>query len=360
MRWFRRRRPEAPARSATAQMRMALHYVLAGDLSAAELALAEAGRVDSSSSDVYMALANLYRARGDVGRAIQVHQNLLLRQDLPSELRAEALLGLALDFRSGGFLKRAASSFEELLEIEPKNMQALRELERIRVEAGEWEEAIRIRKRIGSREPSTPSILAHLWTGLGRRRAAESNDSEARKAFRRALGHDRSCAEAYLALGDQCLREGKPKRSIGHWRPVLDLHRAIGIEAYPRLWDAFKSTDDMPAFEFLLTERIANAPEDRDASLWLARVLLEQERVTDSLATLDRLLDQEPSFLPAHAEMTRTLLAENRDKDAIESMGRLLDALPSDPPRLQCRVCGTQDTKLHWRCPQCAEWDSFQ
>ncbi len=360
MRWFRSRQPEAPPRGATAKMRMALHYVLAGDLSAAELALAEAGRVDSSSSDVYMALANLYRARGDVGRAIQIHQNLLLRQDLPKELRAEALLGLALDFRSGGFLKRAASSFEELLEIEPNNIQALRELERIRVEAGEWEEAIRIRKRIGSREPRTPSILAHLWTGLGRRRAAESNESEARKAFRRALGHDRSCAEAYLSLGDQCLRDGKPKRSIGHWRRVLDLHPAVGLEAYPRLWDAFKSTDDLHGFELLLTERIANAPEDRDASIWLARVLLEQQRISDSLATLDRILDQEPGFLPAHAEMTRTLLAENRDKEAIEAVGRLLEFLPREPPCLQCRVCGTQDSTLHWRCPQCGEWDSFQ
>ena len=133
MRWFRRRQAPKPPITATAQMRTALHYVLAGDLTAAELALVEAARVDSSSPDVYMALANLYRARGDVGRAIQIHQNLLLRQGLPRELSSEALLGLALDFRTGGFLKRAAASFEELLEVEPDNLQALRELERIRI-----------------------------------------------------------------------------------------------------------------------------------------------------------------------------------------------------------------------------------
>ncbi len=176
MRWFRRRRVPSPPVTATAQMRTALHHVLAGDLTAAELALAGAARVDSSSPDVYMALANLYRSRGDIGRAIQIHQNLLLRGALPRELRSEALLGLALDFRSGGFLKRAASSFEELLEIEPSNPQALCELERIRVDAGEWEEAVRIRKRIGSGDPNSASILAHLWTGLGLRRAAESKE----------------------------------------------------------------------------------------------------------------------------------------------------------------------------------------
>ena len=76
-------------------MRNALHLVLAGDLSGAELALAEAAKVDSSSADVYMALANLYRARGEVGRAIQIHQNVLLRPDLGEEVRLEALLARA-------------------------------------------------------------------------------------------------------------------------------------------------------------------------------------------------------------------------------------------------------------------------
>ena len=57
--------------TATSQMRTALHFVLAGDLVAAEQSLAEAARIDSSSPDVYLALANLYRARGDVGRAIR-------------------------------------------------------------------------------------------------------------------------------------------------------------------------------------------------------------------------------------------------------------------------------------------------
>ena len=359
MRWFRRRRAGTPPLTATAQMRTALHHVLAGDLSAAELALADAARVDSSSPDVYMALANLYRARGDVGRAIQIHQNLLLRPDLPTQVRVEALLGLALDFRSGGFLKRAASSFGELLEVDPGNLQALRELERIRVETGDWEEAIRTRKRIGSKESGTPSVLAHLWSGLGRRMAAESREGEARKAFRRALGRDQGCAEAYIGLGDQCLREGKPKKAIGHWRRVLDLHPAAGLEAYPRLWEAFERTNDLHGFEVLLCERLEEAPDDREASLWLSRVMLEQKRIDDSLANLERLLDRQPGFLPAHAEISRTLLAQNRDKEAIDALERLLQVLPLEPARLQCRVCGTQDTSLHWRCPQCGEWDSF-
>ena len=119
-------RTEGTPRAPVAELREALQRVLAGDLAGAENALATAARLDSSSIDLYLALATVYRSRGAIGRAIQIHQNLLLRRELPAGLRREALLGLAFDFRAGGFLRRAVASFRELLEHEPRNEDALR------------------------------------------------------------------------------------------------------------------------------------------------------------------------------------------------------------------------------------------
>ncbi len=340
-------------------MRRALHLVLAGDLVAAEAALSEAARLDSSSSDVYLALANLYRARGEIGRAIQIHQNLLLRKELDLELRREALLGLALDFRAGGFLRRAASSFEELLEVDPENQQALRELERIRIESGDWEGAIRIRRRIGRTDPATPQILAHLWTGLGRERAKAGHEAEARKSFRRAFGHDKRCAEAYIALGDLKFRDGKIRKAIGLWRRALPLHPAVGGLLYPRLWEGYMSLEEHASFEALLHERLGNEPDDREASIWLARSIVRQGRVDEGLSSLRRLLDRIPGFLPGYAEIGRVLLREKRDFESIKAFEELLDRLPIERQRLRCQSCGAQDSELHWRCPQCGEWDSF-
>jgi lipopolysaccharide biosynthesis regulator YciM len=360
VRWLRRRGTAgSPPASAAGPMRRALHLVLAGDLSAAEGALAEAARIDSSSADVYLALANLYRARGEVGRAIQIHQNLLLRQELPEELRRECQLGLALDFRAGGFLRRAAASFEELLEVDRRNLQALRELERIRVESGEWEEAIRIRRRIGSADASTQRVLAHLFTGLGRSLARDGRAREARKAFRRALGRDRRCAEAYLALGDQLMREGRPARAVGLWRRALPLHPAAGLLVYPRLWEAHAALDDFAALERALRERVDAQADDAEGRLWLARALVRQGRVDEALAELSAVLERAPGHLGALAETGRVLLQERRELDALKAFGELLERLPLERARLRCRSCGTQDSELHWRCPQCGEWDTF-
>jgi lipopolysaccharide biosynthesis regulator YciM len=359
--WLRRRRAttSAPERSPIGQLRSALHLVLAGDLSAAEAQLAEAARVDSSSSDVYLALANLYRLRGDIGRAIQIHQNLLLRPDIAEELRREALLGLALDFRSGGFLKRAAASFEDLLQLEPDNLQALRALERIKIESGDWEGAVQIRNRIGDRDPATHKVLAHLWTGHGRASAARGIEAEARRAFKRAVSSDPDCAEAYLALGDQRLREGSLRKASGLFRRALGLHPAIGRLVYPRLWDAHSKLGDLAELESLLRERYDREPEDHEAALWLARAIAKQSRPDQALALLRRLLDRDPGVLALHAEIGRVLLQEGRDADAKKAFEELLETLPTEPRRLACRGCGAQDAALHFRCPQCGEWDSF-
>ena len=358
--WLRRRanKPEGE-RTATAELRSALHLVLAGDLPAAEAQLAEAARVDSSSSDVYLALANLYRLRGDIGRAIQIHQNLLLRPDISDELRRESLLGLALDFRAGGFLKRAAASFEDLLRLEPENLQALRALERIRIESGDWEGAVQIRNQIGARDPATAKVLAHLWTGHGRSRAARGIEVEARRAFKRAVAQDPDCAEAYVALGDQRFREGSTKKAIGLFRRALGLHPAIGRLLYPRLYEAHEKLRDLPALEQLLRDRLEAEPDDSDAALWLARAVAAQARADEALAHLRRLLDRAPAQLALHAEIGRVLLRENRDSEAKKAFEELLERLPTEPRALACRGCGAQDVELHFRCPQCGEWDSF-
>ncbi len=356
--WRPRRGASEPPTSVAPALREALRCALAGDLAAAERALAEAARLDSRSVEPYLALASLYRARGEIGRAIQLHQNLLLRSDLSPALRREGRLQLALDFRSGGFLGRAAAAFEEILESEPRNAQALAELERLRVETGEWEGALRIRRRIGSADPATPRILAHLWVGLGRAHAREAREAEALRCYKKALGRDRSCAEAWLALADALARAGKTRRAIGLYARTLPLHPALPAEVWPRLWDAHQALGDLAGFEKLARAELERTSQTSDDTvLWLARALARGGHVEEGLALLRRLLDRRPDFLAAYAELGRSLLAEHRDLEALKLLEELVERLPLERARLRCRACGTEDTRLHWRCPQCGEWD---
>jgi lipopolysaccharide biosynthesis regulator YciM len=361
MRWLRfRRRAPAPEGGTAARVRDALQAVLAGDRVAAERALVEAARGDSDSIDVYLALASLYRARGEIGRAIQIHQNLLLRDDLPEGLRRECRESLALDFRAGGFLARAQAAFEEILELDPRNLRALVEVERLRIESGDFEGALRARRRIGGADPRTPRIQAHLFVGLGREHARAGREREASRCYRKAIARDPGCAEAYLALAEHFAAAGKPRRALDFLRRALPLHRAIGTLVWPKLFEAHQALADLGGFERTAREHLAEHPDDAEAGLWLARVLARARRLEEALAGLRALLDRRPGYLPAYAELGRTLLADGRQLEALKLFEELVERLPPQRECLRCRACGTEEDQLRFRCPQCGEWDGYE
>ena len=79
-------------------------------------AFVEMLEVDSDTVETHLALGNLFRRRGEVERAIRIHQNLIARPALTREQRAQALLELGQDYMRAGLFDRAENLFRELKE----------------------------------------------------------------------------------------------------------------------------------------------------------------------------------------------------------------------------------------------------
>src|SRR5690606_28359827 len=73
--------------------------------------------VDSNTVEPYLALGNLFRRRGEVDRAIRVHQDLIQRPHLTPSQKGQALLELGLDYMRAGMLDRAENLFLETLKL---------------------------------------------------------------------------------------------------------------------------------------------------------------------------------------------------------------------------------------------------
>ena len=160
--WLRRRRAPAAPRDADAATRAALLAVLDRDNERAEELLVASVELDSNGVEPYLALARFYRMRGDIGRAIRLHQQLLLRRDLDRAQRITCLADLAADFKQGGFLQRAIASYEEVLERDANHVIALRALVKLFVDARDHVRAIEMQRRLtrvssGAHPPSSPN-----------------------------------------------------------------------------------------------------------------------------------------------------------------------------------------------------------
>ena len=329
MAWWRGERGrEAGVDGADAAIRRALHAVLDHDLDAAESILAGAVRADSREIDGYLALASLYRQRGEIGRAIHLHQNLLLRRDLEAGVRFQALVGLADDFREGGFLRRAIAAYEEVLAHQPRHARALRALVRLLVDAREPRRAIPLARRLARIEGQQASQLeATLWVDLAESERAEGRTQVARKALRRALRADPQSVRGWTALGLAEAELGNAKRALTAWRRVPEIDRRAGPNVYPRLAATFAALGRAREHEDFLQELLASDAEDAGARLALARALAARGATEDALAEVRRVLDREPEHIEAHAAQGRILLAEGREAEVAKAHEALLDVL---------------------------------
>ena len=88
-----------------------------------------------------MILGNLYREKGQVGKAITLHQTLLQRPKLSTLEHAYVLLCLGLDYKRGGFVDRALEAFNEVLRLDPKNDTRWSTSQKLHEEQHQWTEA---------------------------------------------------------------------------------------------------------------------------------------------------------------------------------------------------------------------------
>ena len=66
--------------------------------------------VDNETVETHFALGSIYRRRGEVERAIRIHENIMARPSLSDEHRLEAMFALAEDYFRAGLFDRAEVS----------------------------------------------------------------------------------------------------------------------------------------------------------------------------------------------------------------------------------------------------------
>src|SRR6201988_3819943 len=151
---------------------LGLNFLVANQIDLAIEELSHAASLDADALEVHMILGNLYREKGQIGKAITVHQSLLQRAKLSRIEHAYVLLCLGLDYKRGGFVDRALGAFTEVLRLDPKNEYALVNLQKLHEEQHQWAEASDTRRRLTAltsdgAQPQNQAILAFLENEIG-------------------------------------------------------------------------------------------------------------------------------------------------------------------------------------------------
>jgi lipopolysaccharide biosynthesis regulator YciM len=203
-----------------------LNYLLNEQPDKAIEAFLEVAKMDPDTLELHFALGALFRRRGELDRAIRIHQNLVDRADLSQDQRMKALYELGQDFLKSGLLDRAESVFRRL-ESGIHALDALRNILEIQVLTKDWEQAIQTAGRLEKLGcPAQNADTAHYYCELAVA-AMLKGDIEAARAFlEHALDENKRSARAWLLKGDLEIKAGRDEDAIAAWRRLEELNPA--------------------------------------------------------------------------------------------------------------------------------------
>jgi lipopolysaccharide biosynthesis regulator YciM len=357
--WFDRRRArESP------HYILGLNFLVANQIDLAIEELSRAASVDPDALEVHMILGNLYREKGQVGKAITVHQSLLQRPRLNRQEHAYVLLCLGLDYKRGGFVDRALEAFNEVLRLDAKNEYALMNLQKLHEEQHQWLEAYDTRARLthltaSESRPSNQAILAFLENEIGLEALRRKDYPEAIRRFQGAIDLDASAVPAYLNLGDVRVAEGNEREAAAIWEKLLDVAPERAYLAFDRLEALGRRAGQPERFTRLCRRLIDENPQDWRARLALSRHLAAAGQPREALDLLFSALVQNPHALSIHQAIWRALGQLHHPAALVDRYGELTEHAVFYLDPHVCMRCRYRSTELLWQCPHCHDWNTF-
>lgn len=316
--------------------------------------------LDKETFETQVALGHLFRRRGEVDRAIRLHQGLVERKDLTDAQRVQALLALGEDYMKSGLLDRAETVFTELAAIDQRAPQALRHLIDIFQSERDWNRAIENAQRF-EEATGTPmgELIAMFECELAERHRAAGDVEAARAAIARAYAADSNAVRPGMIEGRIEAIAGNHDAAIKAFERAARHDSDYLPEVLPTLLDSYEKVGDLAGAKRFLTEMTEHyrgvAPV-----LALTRLAEREEGVHAARQYLAKQLKDRPS-VRGEAALIELTLNEGTDPMAtLHDLGHITDQLLARNPSYRCTQCGFGARSHHWQCPSCRAWGTVK
>jgi lipopolysaccharide biosynthesis regulator YciM len=317
--------------------------------------------VDSETVETHLALGNLFRRRGEVDRAIRIHQNLIARQNLSAQERGDALLELGQDYMRAGLLDRAEGLFQELVRVKPFGARALRHLVDIYQQEKDWDKAADAARQLEliTGKPYG-GVIAHYYCEQAEERSRDGDHRAALATVQQALDTSSQCVRASML-------EGSLLEDLGDYRGAVRAYKRVEqqdpdylpevIEPLARCFEALGRPAEIEEYLAYVLERyggissallLAEIKTDREGKGPAIRFLTEQLRRRPSVRGLDHLI---------HLSLAEV---DGTAREYFHILKDLTHKLLENRPVYKCDHCGFSGRTLHWQCPSCKLWGQIK
>jgi lipopolysaccharide biosynthesis regulator YciM len=305
---------------------------------------------NADTIETHFALGSLYRRRGEVERAIRIHQNLLARDALPPEHREQALLALAQDYLRAGLLDRAEGLFQQVSEVPRLRASALDALRLVYERQHDWQQALGTYRQLARIKAAPPrKVAAHYLCELAGLAIERGDILGARQLLREAREETTPFPRAALLRAQIAERDAQPELAVRLLRGALADAPQLLQDELPHLLELV----DSGARDKVLADLVTLA-ESRDFAelkhLVFAAIAADLVTAQPLRASIEKVLSEDETLQavwqagPAQYERT----------------AHEIGALLAHAEKYRCNECGFSGRSFYWHCPACHSWDSFE
>jgi lipopolysaccharide biosynthesis regulator YciM len=318
-------------------------------------------QIDNDTVETHLALGNLFRRRGEVDRAIRIHQNLIARPTLNKQQRALALFELGQDYMRAGLLDRSESLFVELLELGEHRAEAMDKLLDIYTQEKEWEKAIDVARRLEHLSGRRMNVgIAQFYCELGDGLLAKAEYRQALKMCKRALGVDRQCVRATLLQAAIQRLEGHCKAAITTLKQVEKQDAHYLPEVVEPLLACYQNLGKLDEAERYL-EYLASEFDGITPLLGLVDVLWQRGDERAASERIVSFLRERPSVRGLdHLIELHLANSQGEARENLRILKELTRRLLEEKLPYRCGHCGFKAKTLQWHCPSCKRWASIR
>lgn len=337
-----------------------LNYLLNEQQDKALEVFIEMVEVDSSTVETHLVLGSLFRRRGEVDRAIRIHQNLIARPNLERSQKILALLELGKDYMKAGLLDRAEGVFNELVILGPDSSEPYRRLREIYVQESEWDKAIETSRQFErfSKE-SQSELISQYYCELAENELNQGSVVQAESNAKKAKSLDKDNVRASLILAD-CAREKKDyKTAIQSLSLVMQQNPTFFPVILPLVKDVYQQLGKQDE----LAQFLLNAEKTYDGPSLVreqTNYLIQKKKISQAREILDEVFT-ERKFTPELIQSYASILSLEHSESLPKPLFKVIDTmaeLGQDEFSYRCQKCGFEAMSLFWQCPSCHGWNT--
>ena len=317
---------------------------------------------DEGTLEAHLTLGNLFRSRGEIDRAIRIHQALLESSSLTFEQRLLAVQQLGRDYMGAGLYDRAEEMFLQLINEEDFQQSALQQLIIIYQSTSEWINAINIATKLVKLGNEKYKIyIAQFYCELASLAIANDDLDKAYNLLQKSSATDPNCARTSLMLGRILIVQNRTEEAIESLKQILQQDKAFIGEALPILNECYNKLDKQDEFQQFL-QLCVDKDTGNVAELMLADLIEKQNGLDSAQNYMYQELLKHPNLKGFYRLMDYHVAdaEQGKAKESLLLLRNMVGEQIKIVPNYRCQKCGFTVNTIYWLCPACRSWSTIK